>query len=407
MLYIRQTVIATPKWGIAMFKKTVIAASVIAAMAAGTSAFAEESSLEEESSPKYGYDFYGIVAVQIANRDYANQDNNSGFQVNNETRLGFRGYARFDGLPEHTKFIWQVESGYVDESFGGEDGGNGYLGRRDTFIGLDSEKFGLVRAGRVLTPIYELIDWPAANPGLGDIWDWGGNIGGNNYNDRQSDTVRWDTLELWSGFTLDLAVGAGQDRAGASDSVKAKDNYWHGAAAHQKFNYGKANWIQFDLAYEMNYNTANGVVASTEPNAGDPLELWDNQTYLVGIQGDHGPWGYFAQYRVAKAKDKLTSQEEQEISCSTGLMYNFGPSRKWQVKAAYAKNYDLEVNDTDIDNTGDDVWSTQLMYKIDTNAVVYARYRDVNAGDKYNYNGKDRGKTDSFKEASVGIEYYF
>lgn len=376
-----------------MFKKTLLASAVMAAFVA-----APASATNLNPEPKYDQGLYGVIAVQVANRDYANQHNNNGFQINNETRLGWRGYAKFDSLPEHTRFIWQVETGYVDESFAGEDGGNGYLGRRDTFVGLDSDVYGMVRAGRVLTPIYELIDWPATNPGLGDVWDWGGNIGGNNYNDRQSDTVRWDTKELWSGFTLDLAVGAGQDRAGATDSLEAENNYWHGAAAHQKFTYGDGNWVQLDFAYEMNYNTASkDTYSGVETNT-----LWDNQTYLIGIQGDHGPIGYYAQYKVAKAEDNFDN-DEKEISHSTGLMYNFGKNRLWQLKAAYAKNYDLEKNGDDLKNTGDDVWSAQLMYKVDSNAVVYLRYRDVEAGENY----AERWKTDSFTEASMGVEYWF
>nr|MDT0251209.1 porin [Endozoicomonas sp.] len=375
-----------------MFKKTLIASAVMATLTS-VSAMASESSTED----KYGHDIYGVIAVQVASRDYANQDNNSGVQVNNETRIGWRGYAKFDGLPEHTKFIWQIETGYVDPSFEGENGGGGYLGKRDTFIGFDSEKFGLVRVGRVLTPIYELVDWPASNPGLGDTWDWGGNIGGNNFNDRQSDTIRWDSKELWTGFTMDLAVGAGADRAGATASEEASSNYWHGAAVHQNVKYGEGNWIQFDLAYEMNYDTA-----TYDADGKDIGNYWDNQTYLAGVQGGHGPVGYFAQYRIAEADDTLGS-DEKENAYSTGLMYNFGADQKWQAKVGYTKTEDLKVNGDKQANTGDDTWSTQLMYKIDSNAVVYVRYRDVDAGESY----AGRWKTDSFSEASTGIEYWF
>ena len=325
---------------------------------------------------------------------------NNGFQINNETRLGWRGYAKFDQLPEHTQFIWQVESGYVDESFAGPDGGNGYLGRRDTFIGFDSEVFGKVRAGRVLTPLYELVDWPASNPGLGDIWDWGGTIGGNKHNDRQSDTIRWDSKELWTGFTVDVAVGAGKDRAGATDSTNADQNYWHGAAAHQKFDYDNG-WVQLDVAYEMNYKTREKITNDD----GEVLDtnFWDNQAYLAGIQGSHGPIGYFAQYRLAKADNTSDSIKEKQQSNSVGLMYNFGENNRWQAKVGYAKNYDLKVAGAKQDNTADDVWSTQLMYSIDSNAVVYARYRQVDTGETY----LGRWKTDSFKEASIGLEYWF
>ncbi|WP_419834126.1 porin [Endozoicomonas atrinae] len=367
-----------------MFKKSIIASSVLAALAS-TAAVADNHGEE-----KYGHDFYGVISVQVAHRDYNDAKNNDGIQVNNESRLGWRGYAKFDGLPEHTKFIWQIETGYVDPNFAGENGGGGYLGGRDTFIGFDSEQFGLVRVGRVLTPIYELVDWPASNPGLGDVYDWGGQIAGNDFNDRQSDTIRWDSKELWSGFTLDLAAGAGADRAGDTKSEKAGSNYYHGAAAHQQFKYGEGNWIQFDLAYEMNYDSA------IYTDEGDLTgEYWDNKTYLVGVQGGHGPVGYFAQYRMAEAKNNAGEKQEED-AYSTGLMYNFGEGQKWQAKVAYAKNEDVKTNGV----TGDteaDVWATQLMYKIDSNAVVYVRYRDLERADTPN----------SFSEASTGIEYWF
>lgn len=375
-----------------MFKKTAIAASIIAVTTTATVVSAEEA------EPKYGHDFYGIIAVQVAHRDYDNAVANNGAQINNETRLGWRGYAKFDQLPEHTKFIWQVETGYVDASFGGL--GKGYLGERDTFVGFESTVFGKVRAGRVLTPLYELVDWPASNPGLGDVWDWGGTIGGNKHNDRQSDTIRFDSNELWTGFTFDLAVGAGNDRAGSTDSINADQNYWHGAAAHQKFDYDNG-WFQLDFAYEMNYKTQEKI---TNDN-GDVTDtnFWNNQAYLIGVQGGHGFFGYFAQYRLAKAKNTSDNIKEEQQSNSVGLMYNFGENNRWQAKVGYAKNYDLKVGGTTQNNTADDVWSTQLMYSIDSNAVVYARYRQVDAGETY----LNRGKTDSFKEASVGIEYWF
>ena len=46
-----------------MFKKTVLAASIITAMSVTAIASAEES-------PKYDHDLYGVIAVQLAHRDY-------------------------------------------------------------------------------------------------------------------------------------------------------------------------------------------------------------------------------------------------------------------------------------------------------------------------------------------------
>ncbi|USD67711.1 porin [Vibrio sp. SCSIO 43136] len=390
------------------FTRTLIASAISSITLAGA-AFADTNL----NPKKDEQGFYGLVALQLANRDYevptgAEGNPNSGVQANNETRLGWRGTAHFDSW-ENTTFIWQVESGYVDESFGGEDGGNGYLGRRDTYIGFQNDAYGLIRVGRVLTPIYELIDWPATNPGMGNVWDWGGAIGGNNFNDRQSDTIRWDTNELWEGFSLDLAVGAGADRAGATDSQRANKNYWHGGAAHQKFTVGDNGWVQFDLAYEMNYNTQDKSGNNPDTGSKDPAFYWDNQTYLIGTQGgfDNGI-GYFAYYRVADAQNTL-GDDEREKSYSIGLMYNFGEDNKWQAKVAHAENKGLEVNGKRIADTEDDVTSMQLMYSVDSNAVVYARYAMNNLGEAHttrpDYVG--RWKSDSFDEASIGIEYWF
>ncbi|WP_354009485.1 hypothetical protein [Endozoicomonas lisbonensis] len=68
------------------------------------------------------------------------------------------------------------------------------------------------------------------------------------------------------------------------------------------------------------------------------------------------------------------------------------------------------MGSTKQNNTDDKVWSAQLLYQVDSNAVVYARYRDVKMGDAYKMRASDvdpRWKSDSFKEASVGIEYWF
>ncbi|USE38199.1 hypothetical protein [Endozoicomonas sp. SCSIO W0465] len=205
--------------------------------------------------------------------------------------------------------------------------------------------------------------------------------------------MRWDTKEFWSGFTLDLAFGAGGDRDGDTESEEASSNYYHGIAAHQQFKYD-GGWVQLDIAYEMNYDTAQ-----LNEDGNDTGEYWDNTTYLIGVQGGHGAVGYFGQYRVAEAEStKAGVADQEETGYSVGMTYNFGADNKWQAKVAHAKLDDLEKGNMTAD-TGREVWSTQLLYSIDTNAVVYARYRDIERS--------ETDKDDSFNEASVGVEYWF
>lgn len=345
MSYLKKSLLATAITGM-MFSG--------AALADGANSDAAKEYLTKDS---FSYEVYGIIAMQAAYRDYdsgskATDDDLGGMQLNNESRIGFRGKKQFANFGP--TFIWQIEGGYVDPSFGGEGAG---LGERDTFVGFESASWGQVRLGRVLTPMYELVDWPASNPGLGDVYDWGGAIGGAKYQDRQSNTIRWDSPMYADKFSLDIAAGAG-DKAG----LGAGDDYWGGIAAHYKL-----GPLQLDAAYEGNRNIES------------EGQTWENNTYLVGVQGwfDNGI-SFFAQYKYMEA-DASNGVNEKQDAMSAGLMYTTGD---WQYKLGYAANFDLERDGKTLSNTSDDVVSAQIMYFVDPSAVLYARARmnDFNEG---------------------------
>ncbi|WP_394252566.1 chitoporin [Vibrio profundi] len=374
------------------FKKTLLGAAVSTLMLSG-GAYADGANSDAAKNyltkDSFAYEVYGIIAMQAAYRDYdsgssATDDNLGGTQLNNESRIGFRGKKDFANFGP--TFIWQIEGGYVDPSFGGEGAG---LGERDTFVGFESESFGQVRLGRVLTPMYELVDWPASNPGMGDVYDWGGAIGGAKYQDRQSNTIRWDSPMYNDALSFDVAVGAG-DKAGLGEG----NDYWSGLAAHYKL-----GPIQLDAAYEANRNI------DYEDS------MWSNDTYLVGVQGwfDNGI-SFFAQYKMMEASTSGT--DEKQNAMSSAIMYTTGD---WQYKLGYAANFDLERNGRTIDNTADDVLSAQVMYFVDPSAVIYARARTLDFGDGATYSdgstdangGTTRWKSADYDEFSVGVEYYF
>ena len=202
----------------------------------------------------------------------------------------------------------------------------------------------------------------------------------------------------------------GRDRDGDTDSEKADSNYYHSMAGHQKFAYGNSNWIQLDLAYEINYKSQDATYDQVFNESKKIVETqktlngyWDNYTYLAGLQGAHNPVGYFAQYRYAKAKRSQPSTfDQKETGYTAGLTYNFGMGGTWHAKAAYAKLNDVEgdipiVGEPSID-TEKHVWSVQLLFNIDTNAVVYIRFRDATYSDDAKSN---------WTEGSAGVEYWF
>ncbi|GGI72472.1 membrane protein [Shewanella hanedai] len=373
------------------FTKTLIGAAISSMFMGGVAIAADDVDAINPASllENMSYEVYGIVALQAAYRDYdtgtvKGDEDLSGLQLNNETRIGFRGKKQFANFGP--TFVWQVEGGYVDPSFGGSGSG---FGDRDTFVGFESAELGLIRAGRVLTPLYELVDWPGSNPGMGDVYDWGGGIGGMKNQDRQSDTIRWDTPLYFDALSFDIAAGAG-DKAGLGEG---KD-HWVGFAGH--YTLGP---IQFDAAYEGNRDV----------QAEDTL--WSNDTYLVGLQGwfDNGI-SFFAQYKMMEASE-TNGTEEKQNAMTSGLMYTTG---LWQYKLGYAKNFDLERDGQTIDDSADSVLSAQIMYFVDPSAVLYARIRTVDfgkaaeivntpVGDAVSY----RWKSADFNEFSVGVEYSF
>ena len=369
-------------------KKSLLATAITGMMFSGA-AFADgansDAAKEFLTKDSFSYEVYGIIAMQAAYRDYdsgnkATDDDLGGMQLNNESRIGFRGKKQFANFGP--TFIWQIEGGYVDPSFGGEGAG---LGERDTFVGFESASWGQVRLGRVLTPMYELVDWPASNPGLGDVYDWGGAIGGAKYQDRQSNTIRWDSPMYADKFSLDIAAGAG-DKAGLGEG----DDYWGGIAAHYKI-----GPIQLDAAYEGNRNIKM------------EGQTWENNTYLVGAQGwfDNGI-SFFAQYKYMEA-DASNGVSEKQDAMSAAIMYTTGD---WQYKLAYAANFDLERDGKTINDTADDVLSAQVMYFVDPSAVLYVRARTLDFGDgayQLDKPTEARWKSADYDEFSVGVEYYF
>ncbi|WP_146041134.1 porin, partial [Vibrio vulnificus] len=96
-------------------------------------------------------------------------------------------------------------------------------------------------------------------------------------------------------------------------------------------------------------------------------QTWDNDTYLVGVQGwfENGI-SFFAQYKMMEANAN-NGVDEKQNAMTAGLMYTTGD---WQYKLGYAANFELERNGKTINNTDDNVISAQVMYFVDPSAVL-------------------------------------
>lgn len=358
-----------------MFKKSMIAATIIGSFAA-LPAHAYKIGTENGMN----VEVYGVIAVDLS----YTADTREGYNVNNESRVGFRaGKQMFDDF----EVFAQIESGYV-----GDKGENGSLGQRDTFIGAKGS-WGTARVGRMLTPLYELIDWPYSNPGLGQVFDWGGDFAGNY--DRKSDTIRYDS-PVMSGFSFSLATGRG--------NTNSTGNNWYGASAHYKV----IDALTLHAGYEKGTDReiAGAVAAapglsddglSVIPVNGKDAVLGDTSTYLVGFEASlPAGFGFSGAFKSAELKINAGDKKTQDSMSLVGQYWN-GPVG---FKLGYAKNFDVEINGNKKADTADQVVSGQLM------AVVNDFVPYVRIGHREVYQeGPNTGSKGMFY--MVGMEYGF
>lgn len=225
----------------------------------------------------------------------------------------------------------------------------------------------------MLTPMYELIDWPYANPGLGASWDWGGDVKG--YYDRHSNTIRYDSANLGN---LSFAVAAGRGEAEVSDS------YYVGGSA----NYRLMDKVTFHGAFE----SANKL-GSTSTSAGA-----ETFSYLVGFEATlPAGFGFSGAYKNASSTDNTTNVEHTQGSYALIGQYWNGPIG---VKVGYTANLDSELGGQRQDDK-DSITSVQLMGNIN-GFVPYIRLAKRNV---YNSNSADYSNKEIVTR--VGLEYSF
>ncbi|MGL4448406.1 MAG: porin [Aeromonas sp.] len=394
-----------------MFKKSVLAAVVATAFA--LPAHADIKNL----------DIYGQIAISAwsgANWATENDDGtgyDNAIQIENESRIGFRGSKELANGP---KFIWQIEGGNVADA-----GEGSTFGARDTFGGFEWEGIGKVRAGRMLTPLYELVDWPYSSITAGQVFDWAGDvIGGGNY-DRQSNMIRFDSVPM-NGFSYNAAIGRGNESDEDSNFVGLGAHYTTGGltlhAAYERSTDRKISAGEFangpsfgSLVTEVKDDdgTLTGYAASDDPKLA-PHGTSDADAFLLAFEMnfDHG-WGLYGAYKrlesnydgifMARGFDVATLDKMTQDSYSLGAIYNTG---LWQFKLAYAANlapkFETSLGKESVSDYKDSIISGQALYFLDDSAVAYARpyYLQRQGLNQVQDGDKEFGM-------GVGVEYYF
>ena len=348
------------------FKTTLLGAAVALASSGVT---AKEVGINSD----FNVEVYGVAAISLVNYNTTdNDDNSSGYAVENESRIGFRAHKE---MFENVLITMQIESGYVDStdwSHGGVSGG--VLGFRDTFIGASGD-WGNVRVGRILTPLYEIVDWPFSNPGLGSVFDWGGI---NGHYDRQSNQVRYDSPKF-GGFSFAASVGRDDNDNGGGAATR--DANFIGANA--KYSFEKITFMGGVESGTRVVEATGGDWVLDEngaPKQNDAVAGYDDDTfaYIVGFEASlPAGFGIAAAYK-GEELDNGARKVTQDSYSVIGQYWN-GPIG---FKLGYAANLESETNGkTDKDSDSNTI-SGQLM-AVHNGFVPYLRVagRTVDAAD--------------------------
>lgn len=310
-----------------IFKRTLLGAAISTVALAGT-----VNAAEIGINSDFTVEAYGVAAISVVNYNVSdNRSDSTGAVIENESRIGFRaGKDIVDGL----NVFMQIESGYVDNTDWGQ-GGNpgGVLGFRDTFVGLQGDDWGKVRFGRMLTPMYEIIDWPFSNPGLGSVFDWGGVQA--TY-DRQSNQIRYDSLN-YGGFTF--AASVGRDSGAFGGGTATRDSYFGGLNAKYTINKltllgaveagnnfkgveGNDNFAYlagFDLALPAGFGLS-AAYKHEEINAANSVDDLSQDSYSIIGQYWHDNIGFKLGYAANLDSDKGGVKQDDDASTISGQL---------------------------------------------------------------------------------------
>jgi len=254
------------------FKKTLLGAAITAAtLVAGT---ANAYMIGDPNDANV--EVYGVVSISAVDYGASNPTGpDAGWALENETRVGFRAAK---AMTDSVTAFAQVESGWVLDN--GAD-----LGNRDTFVGLRGDDWGQVRFGRMLTPLYELVDWPYSASNLGRTFDRAWRSGERYHFDRKSQMGRYDSPMFADMVKFSLAGGNGSENHedsnffGGSVSVTPVDML----TLHAAFETAKGTIFE---GGEDAYWNSNNPTPDGDPtwDPGKVASIGDTDSYFFGFE---------------------------------------------------------------------------------------------------------------------------
>ncbi|MCG7498464.1 porin [Vibrio sp. Of7-15] len=278
---------------------------------------------------------YGVVSISAVNYGAENES----FTLENETRVGFRAAKM---MTDSVEAFTQIESGWVLDN--GAD-----LGNRDTFVGLRGDDWGAVRFGRMLTPMYELVDWPYSASNLSRTFDRGWRSGERYTFDRKSQQVRYDSPMLGNMVKFSVSGGNGSEN-------HDKSNFYGGSVSVTP-----TEMLTLHAAFETAKGTifedavAGSVSVAGAPVAGKSASIGDTSAYFVGFElRPTDNFNVLAAYKGGsyEATDKGSySYQEREIDAYSIQANYYMGDMNFRVGYADQTGKEDNVKSKDMDST--------------------------------------------------------
>ena len=341
------------------------------------------------------------------------------------SRIGIKGS---EDLGNGLKAIWQVESRiHLGNS---EDHGDS-LANRDSFIGLQHDKYGTVRAGRISNAINANMDdvdaWEYNSPALG--------LGKFTRTDARYVGIAYNS-PTWAGFDFSLLYSP-RDNTNGGDRIGEYNhpNYSNGIGSGEKFSLGlnyknSGFYVKYGFDYLKN-SGAKGYCAIGQTDCDTQhfayYEMKDGQVHRLEGGYDANNWFVGLGYQFTKNVKSHNNQintwaEHSNVAGSVGdhkvVLDNSGQEAALTVgyhfgnifpKISYAHGFDAKLNGTKVHNTKYDQIVLGADYSLSkrTTANVQAGWLREGRGESWTGNewvsyGKE--KTTAF---GVGLKHVF
>ncbi|WP_086982700.1 porin [Vibrio aphrogenes] len=359
-----------------IFKRTLLGAAISTVALAGTA---------NAAIPLAGdaVQFYGQAAGYML---FADDQDDSNFGVDLESRIGFRGTVEFEDFAPN--LIWQIEGGNANN---GDK--SGQLGARDTYLGLDFDGFGSIKYGRQLVATYNYVDWPHSNPGLGNVFDWNNDIGAG-FQDRADHVVRYDSAN-WGGFSFQATVSGMENTVDALvASVAASysaDMFNVHAGYYNRGDYDSTG-PNGENQYIIDPNTGEVVLNPNYDPNGAKVKVYGNNYAIVGGSLFLGDVTFTAAYKYMEQDSAAGTNSQNAWSTTAQYVLN----NKWVFKVGYAGTDDADMADGTGQDTADTALTARLGYLLPSTYLYI---------DSRNYDMNNSGDWNNF--VLVGAEYYF